>query len=122
LGSIHLKEVRRTDKTPAMKGVIAATGGVLVELGALLVAFVAAGAGHGTYVPAKLLFPYPLALTAITHSINGLLIALALLQFPAYALVAVANRNRHWVPGALMALHVLAVVAAFLFADRSFTP
>ncbi len=105
-----------------MRGVAAAAVGALVELGALLVAVVAAGTGHGTYLPAKLLFPYSLALTAFAHSIDGPLIALALLQYPIYALVAVANRNRHWVPGAIVALHVVAIVAAFLFADSSFTP
>ena len=58
----------------------------VVEVVAIAVAFVCAAGGHGNYVAAKILFPYSLALTHFTHVITRPLVALALAQYPAYAL------------------------------------
>jgi len=43
---------------------------IVAEVIALLIAVGAAGAGHGTYLPAKLLFPSTMLLTNLTHDIG----------------------------------------------------
>lgn len=47
---------------------------------ALVVAVVAAGAGHGTYVPAILLFPYSMLMASFAGAITPVLLALAVAQ------------------------------------------
>lgn len=84
-----------------------------------------AGEGHGTYAPAKILFPYSMALTGVTGVISGPLIAFALLQYPVYAWVfSVGERlfGRGKALGAIAALHADAVITAVVTADPSFTP
>lgn len=63
--------------------------GFLVGLGITPVAFFlalySAGAGHGDYGLARLLYPVPMLATLLTNTtITGLSIGLAALQFPAY--------------------------------------
>lgn len=100
-------------------------GGAAVGAACAFVAVVLAGGGHGTYYAAKILFPYSMMLTGSTRSITPPLAALALLQYPAYAIAlwALANgslrQERWWI---LLGLHACAVVLAFFGASSSFTP
>jgi hypothetical protein len=56
-----------------------------------------AGAGHGTYLPAKLLFPYSMLLPSLRgNAITGPLIAVATIQFPAYFLIIQGTRKYVW--------------------------
>jgi hypothetical protein len=90
--------------------------GVLIELPALLFAFMSAGAGHGDYGAARALFPVPMLLTILTDDTIGLLVgSLALLQFPLYgALIAWNIRRGFRRPLAPVAvLHIVAAVACF---------
>jgi hypothetical protein len=86
--------------------------GLCVTPIAFLLALFSAGAGHGDYVLARLIYPVPMLATLLTDTtITGLSIGLAALQFPAYgAYVAQAGRFR-WL--ALGAFHGVAVLAAF---------
>lgn len=54
---------------------------------AILVVVGAAGAGHGTYVPAALCFPFTMAISALEKTIHPASVALALIQFPTYGLL-----------------------------------
>ena len=45
---------------------------------------VVAGGGHGSYMPAKILFPYSMAATAFTREITTPLMVAALVQYPVY--------------------------------------
>ena len=98
--------------------------GFLVGLGVTPIAFFlalySAGAGHGDYVLARLLYPVPMLATLLTDTtITGLSIGLAALQFPAYgAFVAPGGRFR-WL--ALGVFHGVATVAAFSGALASFS-
>lgn len=58
-------------------------------VGALLVGLtvIAAGGGHGSYVPAIVLFPYSMALAVPLGSIAPPLVGLAILQYPAYGVL-----------------------------------
>jgi hypothetical protein len=53
----------------------------------LLVAVLAAGAGHGTYLPAKILFPFAMLAGVFGRSITLPYVVLALVQFPLYGLL-----------------------------------
>ena len=84
--------------------------GAVITPFALGAAIASAGAGHGDYLFAKLLFPYSMLLTSLTGTITYPLIGLALIQFPLYGLVAGsyhANRTA-------ISLSVLHVTGAFL--------
>jgi hypothetical protein len=60
-------------------------GGVALGAASIVIAVAYAGGGHGTYAPAKILFPYTMCLAmAIAGSITPPLMALALLEFPLY--------------------------------------
>jgi hypothetical protein len=80
------------------------SGGLVVAGVAGWAALSAAGAGHGTYQPAALLFPYTMVIAALVGSIPAAALAIAAGQYPAYG-VLIAQARR---PGSKM----LAVVAA----------
>jgi hypothetical protein len=104
---------------------LAALAGLVMECAAAIIALIAAAGGHGTYTLAKILFPYSLALTALTGSITAPLIVLALVQYPLYACgpVVADDPDVRWRTGAMIVgAHVAAVVAAFVWADPAFSP
>ncbi|MFO0981665.1 MAG: hypothetical protein U1E76_07920 [Planctomycetota bacterium] len=112
--------VKRQDNLPAML-----FGAAALEVVAIVVTFVAGAGGHGTYVAAKVFFPYSLGLTRFTHALTPPLIALALVQYPVYALALWAAGSGpllriRWVVN--VAVHFVAVLAAFRFANSTFTP
>lgn len=86
-----------------------------------VLSFLLAGAGHGTYVPMILCFPYAMGLAALHGSIEIPHIALALLQFPVYGAVLGVTRfkgrtGRLW--AALGTLHVASVALAVFAAAK----
>jgi hypothetical protein len=107
------------EEPPARNTVFAVIAGVvagaLITLPALFVAVISAGAGHGDYVAARLLFPFPMLLTVIDGSIGVPSIVVALLQFPLYgALLGLALCGRSWRPFVVIVpLHFVAVMACF---------
>lgn len=97
-------------------------GGIVgagVGLPAILIAAAAAGAGHGTYVPAAFLFPSSMLIATLAGNINSLAAALAIVQYPLYGItVAGSNNSRvRWL--ALVFLHSLLTVLSFLSVQRS---
>lgn len=86
---------------------------------AALVAAGAAGAGHGTYVPAAILFPFTILFSALVGSNPPVLIALALAQYPIYGvLVARAKRStRVW--AGLVCVHGVSAAAALFLVTQS---
>lgn len=85
--------------------------GFFFGLFAVAVAFLAAGGGHGTYMPAAALFPYTMILTMFTREILGVFGLLAFIQFALYGYVIDRGRANGYVWRA-----VLAVVAGHLTA------
>jgi hypothetical protein len=91
----------------------------------LFITVLAAGGGHGSYMPAKLLFPWSMAGTAFTASITEGLVAIAIAQFPIYGIVLdwarYAGRFK-WGGLVLAGAHFVALDLAFLISNPSFTP
>ena len=90
----------------------------------LFLGLMSAGAGHGDYFLAKILFPYTLLSTGVFGHIESSFMWLAGLQYPFYGvLMGVANIRRKltFAGGVLAVVHALAVVGAFAFANQYFS-
>ncbi len=75
----------------------------------------AAGAGHGTYQPAALLFPYAMVIAGAVGSIPSVALAIAAGQYPAFgAMIARARTPRSMVLGLVAAHAVIASLALWL--------
>lgn len=95
----------------------------MVTAPALLAAVMSAGAGHGDYVAALALFPWPMLLAGWTGVIGTAAIGLALLQFPAAgAVLGVAFAQRRYEAIALLALvHAIGIAVCFSGAIPNFS-
>jgi hypothetical protein len=104
----------RFDDKLANAVIVSAVGGMLITVPALALAVLSAGAGHGDYGFARLLFPIPMCVAGfVTGSIDGPSIVG---QFPFYggviAYFAVSRRRRLWVAVSVLVLaHFVAFVA-----------
>lgn len=86
-------------------------------------AYVTVSAGQGTYVFAKILFPYTMTLTALTGVVTPMLIAVALAQYFIYGFILDWARSvrRVWRGVALVLLaHVIFVALAFTLSPLSY--
>jgi hypothetical protein len=99
--------------------------GLVLGAVASLVALAAAGAGHGTYLPAKLLFPFAMLCAVFGSSITAPYIVIALVQFPLYGVLldAASRRSRFTLCAVILACaHLtLAAIDVFAPADSSFS-
>ena len=89
----------------------------------LFLGLVSTGAGHGTYLWARVLFPYTMLSTLIFESITVPFMVLAIIQFPLYGIaLEIARRRRRFLytSAGLSALHFLAVVIFTLFPNKYF--
>ena len=96
----------------------ALVGGVTV-VGVLALAFCvfAAGAGHGSYLPAKILFPLTMLSTLVFNRITAVFAIVAVVQFPLYGVVLATGRSRGRGVRTLVvltALHLIEGVACVL--------
>jgi hypothetical protein len=71
---------------------------------AAFIALQAIGIGHGSYVPAALLFPFALLTAFVIHHADWLLMTVALSQFPIYGTVLGRAWLRDRLPRATMAV------------------
>ena len=97
----------------------------IVQIAALLAAFVAAGAGGGVYSPAKCLFPYTMISTIGNSRIERLFLLLACVQFLIYGGVLACFNAQHRLRETaivLLIVHGLAVGAAFVLSASAFRP
>jgi hypothetical protein len=97
---------------------IGLSAGLLASVPAVVLAVASAGAGHGQYSLARVLYPYTMLLTRLAgDSITPPLVALALAQFPLYgaAIGLTSSRKRllGTVVGAISTFHVIACCACF---------
>jgi hypothetical protein len=90
--------------------------GALAAIPTVAVSIWAAGAGHGSYAPAIILFPAAMLSIVLTNTISKTGIAVALLQFPLYGFVLgrIRAQLRLRLGVALAVIHAVFVLAAFL--------
>ena len=90
----------------------------------LLAAVASAGGGHGSYLLAKILFPFTMLSTLVFGSIIVPAIALAVLQFPVYGLVLGRANVKGSVDthaAVLLLVHMLGVAACFILICDNFS-
>ena len=90
----------------------------------LLIAFLFAGAGHGTYFVSKILFPFTMLSTVVADQISLSFVVVAGLQFPLYGLlVGLANRVGRLRNAILLisVIHSIAVSLCFVFIGENFS-
>jgi hypothetical protein len=83
----------------------------------LLVTIFFAGGGHGTYIPAKIIFPFTMLLAKLTNEINFIGIILALIQIPIYNRILMNKPKWKYL---LIGIHLFAVILCFYFNNDSF--
>ena len=91
---------------------------------ALLLGIGSGGGGHGDYFWAKILFPYTILSAFLFGSITAPFVLLAIAQFPLYGIgLAYANGKAQFarLAGILLIVHMVAVVAILLLADKNFS-
>jgi hypothetical protein len=106
-------------KTTLLKNSLVFFMAVLITPPLLWLAVRSAGAGHGDYLAAIWLFPFPMVLSAFNRHISDWIIAVACVQFPAYTVVAtLLTRKYGWrvVLLILVTSHLIGVAAFYLFA------
>jgi hypothetical protein len=90
----------------------------------LLAAIASAGAGHGSYLLAKILFPFTMLSTLVFGSIIAPAIGFAVLQFPFYGFIlgrANVKGSLRTRAAVLLLIHVLAVTACFMLVGDNFS-
>ena len=90
----------------------------------LLAAIASGGAGHGSYLLAKILFPFTMLSTLVFGSIVAPAIALAVLQFPFYGFIlgrANVKGGLRTRAAVLLFAHMLAVAACFILIGDNFS-
>jgi hypothetical protein len=97
--------------------------GVLVCIPLVFVTIFATGAGHGTYLPARLFFPFAMFSTFICGSITAPFVVIGLVQFPFYGLLSgISFRLGHLRASlvGIVVVHLLAVALNFIIHSESF--
>ncbi len=110
-----------------MKPIFCGLGGLIigVVIGYVLWLFVilVMGAGHGTYLPAKLLFPYTMAATRWTHHISGTAIDAGMAAYAGYGAVlgyGLPTAQRKRIALVVLGFHGLAVLVALVLTHSAF--
>jgi hypothetical protein len=89
----------------------------------LFLSVASAGAGHGDYFLAKILFPYTMISTLFFQSITIPFVILAVIQFPLYGfLLAMSGKGKRMILRmiGLAVLHVLAIMTCFMIVNSNF--
>jgi hypothetical protein len=102
-----------------MKKRLAIGGAVGAVVGALAISMGAAGAGHGTYIPAAVLFPVSMLIAVSSGNVNAVAATLAVMQYPIYGVTVAGERSSplRWL--ALISFHLLLALLSFLSVQRS---
>lgn len=87
---------------------------IVVGTLALAVTLLFAGSGHGTYLPAKLLFPYTMLSTVSGGSISEVFLVIAVVQFPFYGLILGLAAKAHNFGFAVKLITIVHIVSVFL--------
>jgi hypothetical protein len=91
---------------------------------ALLLGIASAGAGHGNYFWAKILFPYTMLSTFLFESITAPFILLAIVQFPLYGFLLAFASGRKRLGSLAIGLavaHILAAALCLFLASDNFS-
>jgi len=87
------------------------------------IAVFACGAGHGSYLPMRVFFPFTMFSAFLFGTITAPFVVIGLVQFPLYGFLLGRSFRldsfRGWLVGVLLA-HLLAVTLTFIFYSEDF--
>jgi hypothetical protein len=109
----------------AIKPIVVFAGMMLLGIIAIYLTMGLAGGGHGSYLAAKLLFPYTMLLALPEGPIPVGAQAVAVLQFPADGVAVAANSaagRASRVIAAIAVVHAVAFAAALALIPRDIFP
>ena len=90
---------------------------IIITFLLLFMTIILAGGGHGTYIPAKLLYPFTMLIAEFKNEIGIFGIILAIIQIPTYALIL--NKRPNW-KYYLLGIHCIAVIIGLNINNGSF--
>ena len=90
---------------------------ITVTIVLLLVTIFLMGGGHGTYVPAKLFYPYTMILAYLIGKINFVGGLIALGQIPFYGWILL--KKPKW-KGYIIAIHIITILICLSINDPNF--
>ena len=98
--------------------------GALLGLGAMIllmgIVIVAAGGGHGTYLPAKIFFPYAMLAAMRTGRIGFDPLTLAIVQSVSYGAIVGGASKRKLAVIVIASIHLIAATAAIMADTETF--
>lgn len=83
----------------------------------LFITIMFTGGGHGTYLPAKIFYPYTMIISELQDFIGITALLLAIIEIPIY--VYIWNKKPKW-KYYLIGVHILAIIIAFSLTSNSF--
>lgn len=78
----------------------------------LIIVIFLMGGGHGTYLPAKLIFPYAMIIALINNKIGVFAIILAIVQIPIYSILI--KKSLRWKFLILVVHIVIAIICLYM--------
>jgi hypothetical protein len=94
--------------------------GLVIGGVAACVALAAAGAGHGSYLPAALLFPFSMLIASAVGTVNPGIVVLALAQYPVYGAAVIGKAKSSKVAWlTVVGLHFVGAAVSLLVVQRS---
>ena len=76
-----------------------------------------AGGGHGTYIPAKIIFPFTMLLANLYNEIGVIGFIIAIIQIPIYSRILISKPKwKYFVFG----IHLIGIALCFYFNNDSF--
>ena len=83
----------------------------------LLVTIMFAGGGHGTYIPAKIIFPFTMLLANLNNEVGVISLIIAIIQIPFYIRILITKpKCKYFVFG----IHLIGIALCFYFDNDSF--
>ncbi|WP_299797143.1 hypothetical protein [uncultured Maribacter sp.] len=78
-----------------------------------------AGGGHGTFLPAKLFYPFSMISAGFKDEIGTFEIIMAVIQIPVYGFI-ISMKKSNWIYS-IIGLHILAVVICLMTSTEAFS-
>ncbi|HJY11554.1 MAG TPA: hypothetical protein VJ304_02130 [Flavobacterium sp.] len=90
---------------------------IIVTILLLFFAISFSGGGHGTYLPAQIIYPYTMIIAKLQFEIGFFALLLALIEIPVYGYIWFNKPNWKYY---ILGIHMLGVLISFLIKSEVF--
>lgn len=90
---------------------------LVISILLLFFAVLFAGGGHGTYIPAQIIYPYTMIIAKLQDEIRFLALLLALIEIPVYAYILYNKQNWNIY---ILGFHLIGIIVSFLIKSEAF--